>query len=93
VGDGGVRALHVEIRAESDLYGLLAFLRALEGPEKLIRVERLDVSRSLAAGEVEGVEPLSISASIIGYAVPDNAPPADTLAATSTPRTPAGAGR
>jgi hypothetical protein len=80
----GVRTLHVEIRGESDLTGLLAFLQSLEGGEKLIRVERLDVSRSLAAAEEKGIEPLSIAASIVGFAIPDPSAPVETA-----PRTPA----
>jgi hypothetical protein len=67
----GVRALRVEVRAESDLTGVLAFLQSLEGGEKLLRVDRLDVSRSLAAAEVKGLEPLAITAAIVGYAIPD----------------------
>src|SRR5581483_3969510 len=42
---GGVRSLHVEIRAESDLQGALMFLQALELGDKLIRIDRLDISR------------------------------------------------
>lgn len=86
VGESGVRALHVEIRAESDLYGILSFLRALESTEKLLRVERIDISRSLALTEDEGIEPLAISASIVGYAVPDGGLAADTIVAPSTRR-------
>ena len=43
--NGGVRTLHVEIRAESDLNGTLKFLQALERGDKLIRIDRLDISR------------------------------------------------
>lgn len=86
IGEGGVRALHVEIRAESDLWGILGFLRALEGAEKLLRVERLDISRSMGAEDDEGVEPLAISASIVGYAVPDVGAAPDTVTAPSTRR-------
>ena len=93
IGEGGVRALHVEIRAESDLYGILNFLRALEGAEKLLRVERLDISRALGTTEEdEGIEPLSISASIVGYAVPDGGASPDTVIAPSA-RRPAGGAR
>ena len=90
--DNGVRTLRVEIRAESDLTGLLAFLQSVEGGEKLLSVERLDVSRSLAAPEVPGVEPISIAASIVGFAIPDPAaaPPAP---AVQPPRAPGAGGR
>jgi hypothetical protein len=79
----GVRALHVEIRGETDVTGLITFLESLETGEKLLRVDRLDVSRSLAGGPVKGVEPLAISAAIIGYAIPDPSAPAE-----NPPRTP-----
>jgi hypothetical protein len=68
---GGVRTLRVDIRAESDITGVLVFLQSLESGEKLLRVERLDISRSLAAPEAQGLEPLSIAASIVGFAIPD----------------------
>jgi len=87
----GVRTLRVEIRAESDITGLLAFLESIENGEKLLKVERLDVSRSLAAAEVKGVEPIAISAAIAGYALGDpnvpDTPPARgaKLPASSAP--------
>ncbi len=69
----GIRTLRVEIRGESDIRGLLEFLKALESGEKLLRVDRLDISRSMAAAEVEGVEPLAVAATIVGFAIPDSA--------------------
>jgi hypothetical protein len=69
----GIRSLRVEIRGESDLRGILNFLQTLEDGEKLLRVDRLDVSRSAAGSDVEGVEPLSVSAAIVGFAIPDSA--------------------
>jgi hypothetical protein len=74
----GIRQLRVEIRGESDLRGILTFLQSLESGEKLLRVDRVDVSRSAAEGAVEGVEPLSVAATIVGFAIPDpTAPPPD----------------
>lgn len=64
----GVRTLRVEIRAESDLNGTLKFLQALERGSKLVRVDRLDISRS-ARGQDEDFEALAISATIAGFAV------------------------
>ena len=55
-GDG-VRTLRVEIRAESDLLGTLMFLQALERGEKLVRVDRLDISKS-ARGDEKDAETL-----------------------------------
>ena len=67
----GVRTLRVDIRGESDLLGALTFLQALERGEKLVRVDRLDISRS-ARGEDEEVETLTIAATISGFAVNDS---------------------
>jgi hypothetical protein len=69
--NGGVRRLRVEIRAESDLQGVLSFITALERGEKLVRVERLDISRVLSVGTEDGIEPVSIAATIVGFALPD----------------------
>lgn len=67
----GVRTLRVEIRAESDLLGTLMFLQALERGEKLVRIERLDITRSARAGDSD-MEVLSIAATISGFAVTDS---------------------
>jgi hypothetical protein len=67
----GVRNLRVEIRAESDLLGTLLFLQALERGEKLVRIDRLDITRSARAGDSD-MEVLSIAATISGFAVPDS---------------------
>ncbi len=73
VSEAGVRTLHVALRAESDIEGLLRFLRALESGNKLIVVERLDVSVASNAFGESGVEPLAISATITGFALPEAA--------------------
>jgi len=65
----GVRTLRVEIRAESDLQGTLKFLQALERGDKLIRIDRLDISR--VPRDDKGVETLAIAATIAGFAVND----------------------
>jgi hypothetical protein len=69
--DGGVRALHVEIRGESDLRGILEFVTTLEKGAKFIRVQRLDVASQPGRSDQPGAETLSLSASIVGYAIPD----------------------
>ncbi len=69
--DGGVRALHVEIRGESDLRGILAFVKTLESGSKFIRVQRLDISTQPGRSDQPGTETLALSASIIGYAIPE----------------------
>ena len=70
-GDGGVRTLRVEIRAESDLLGTLMFLQALENGDKLIRIDRLDISR--VPRDDQDTETLAIAATIAGFAVSDGA--------------------
>jgi hypothetical protein len=66
----GVRTLKVEIRAESDLQGILTFLQALETGGKLVRVERLDLSRQPNRSDEGGAETLALAATITGFAIP-----------------------
>ena len=75
VASSGLRTLQVEIRAESDLEGFLGFLQALEHGERLVRVERLTIARPGDADADEGdVEVLTLSATVLGYALaPDSA--------------------
>ncbi len=68
----GVRTLRVEIRAESDLLGTLMFLQALERGDKLVRVDRLDISRSRARRREGRAKTLSIAATISGFAVSES---------------------
>lgn len=68
--DGGVRTLHVEVRAESDLQGILEFLQALENGGKLVRVDRVDISRQPSRSDENGAETLALSATIAGFAIP-----------------------
>ena len=79
--DGGVRALHVEVRAESDLRGILAFVKALETGDKFLRVQRLDISVQPGRADQPGTETLALSASIVGYAIPDPGAAAGTAPA------------
>lgn len=69
---GGVRTLRVEIHAESDLRGTLSFLQALERGNKLIRIDRLDISRAPRADDKE-LETLSIAATVSGFAIGESA--------------------
>ncbi|MEO6877312.1 MAG: type II secretion system protein GspM [Gemmatimonadaceae bacterium] len=71
----GVRTLRVEIRAESDLHGVMQFLQLLENGGKLVRIDRLDISR-LAGADDAGAETLTIAATISGFAVGDATPAA-----------------
>ncbi|HEX4683280.1 MAG TPA: GspMb/PilO family protein, partial [Gemmatimonadaceae bacterium] len=80
----GLRTLHVEVRAESDLNGTLAFLQALERGQKLVRIDRLDISHSPRASEKDG-ETLAIVATISGFALVESATPSNTVPAASAP--------
>jgi hypothetical protein len=72
----GVRTLHVDVRAQTDFRGLLTFLDALDHGDKLVRVERLDVSRGVAGAGDENVEVLTVTATVAAYALGDEeAPP------------------
>lgn len=67
-GADGVRALRVDIRAESDLLGTLMFLQALERGDKLVRIDRLDISRTRVS-EGEEIETLTLAATVSGFAI------------------------
>ncbi len=78
----GIRTLRVEIRAESDLRGIVTFLQNLEGGGKLVRVDRLEISRVPGLEEKNGFETLSVAATIAGFAF--GVPSTDSAAKTST---------
>ena len=80
----GVRTLHVEIRAESDLLGVLKFIHALEHGDKLVRIDRLDISRSPRSDEKD-VETLSVAATISGFAVADAPSSAPSVPGAAAP--------
>jgi hypothetical protein len=79
----GVRTLHVEIRGESDLRGILSFLDGLEHGDKLVRIERLDISRGLSGVGNEKAETLTLNATISGYAMGNLNAPASPAARIS----------
>ena len=87
--DGGVRTLHVEIRGESDLRGILEFLKSLETGSKFIRVQRLDISTQPGRSDQPGTENLALSASIVGYAIPDQPAPVVPVKVAPASRGPA----
>ncbi len=68
----GVRALRVELRAETDFQGILDFLDAIERGERLVTIERLDIAKTLRAGD-EDRETLSVTATVVGYSLPGGA--------------------
>lgn len=80
---GGVRTLRVEMRAESDLRGVLAMLHALETGQKLVRIDRLDISRMTKAASKDGTETLAVSATIVAFALGSISPAAIPAGATA----------
>jgi hypothetical protein len=64
----GIRTLRVEVRAESDIQGITTFLHNLEAGQKLVRVDRLEISRVPGLEDKNGFETLSIAATIAGFA-------------------------
>ena len=64
----GIRTLRVEVRAESDIEGIATFLHNLESGQKLVRVDRLEISRVPGLEDKNGYETLSIAATIAGFA-------------------------
>lgn len=84
----GIRTLRSDIRGESDLRGILTFLRALETGDKLVRVERLDLSRLPNASEDDETETLSMAATIIGFALPSDRAAGDPMRKTTAAASP-----
>jgi hypothetical protein len=70
LGKDGVRALQVDIHGQSDLRGTMRFLQALQRGSKLIRVDKLDVSRAAGSSD-DPMETLTITATISGFALAD----------------------
>jgi type II secretion system (T2SS) protein M len=68
VSPEGIRTLRVEIRAESDIQGIVKFLQTLEGGSKLVRVDRLEISRTPGLEDKNGFETLGVAATISGFA-------------------------
>jgi hypothetical protein len=82
LGRDDLRPIRVQLRAETDFRGMLDFLDALERGNKVVTVESLDIAKTLRAGDEER-ETLSISATVLAYALPRPAIPAP---ADSAPR-------
>lgn len=69
VDGNGVRTLTVEVQGETDLQGLLGFLESIERNDKLMRVDRLRVTRPIAKPDADGVQAIQIAATIAGFAI------------------------
>ena len=72
----GIRNLRVEVRAESDIQGVTTFIHNLETGNKLVRVDRLEISRVPGLEDKNGFETLSIAATVTGFAFAPAAPEA-----------------
>lgn len=64
----GIRTLRVEVRGESDIQGITTFIHNLEAGNKLVRVDRLEISRVPGLEDKNGFETLSIGATVSGFA-------------------------
>lgn len=85
VSSAGVRLLRIEVRGESDLEGILTFLNQLETGDKLVRFDKLDISR--AAGrrvDEDGFETLTIAATVSAFAIADVVGKDSTTRVTTT---------
>ncbi|HET9425495.1 MAG TPA: GspMb/PilO family protein [Gemmatimonadaceae bacterium] len=81
----GIRTLRVEVRAESDIQGITTFLHNLESGQKLVRVDRLEISRVPGLEERNEFETLSIAATIVGFAFEASAPASPAATPLATP--------
>jgi hypothetical protein len=81
----GIRTLRVEVRAESDVQGVTTFIHNLEAGQKLVRVDRLEISRVPGLEDKNGFETLSIAATIVGFAFTPTAPTTPVGAPAATP--------
>jgi hypothetical protein len=70
----GVRILRAELHAESDLRGFLEWLAAIDHGDRLVRVERIEMSKPASIDENKAFETLTMTLVVNGYANGD--PPA-----------------
>jgi hypothetical protein len=71
----GVRTLQITVGLEGDFEGLLGFLRQLEGGQRLVRIDGLNVQMGEAGPDLRaGTEALDITATIRGYSLTDSIP-------------------
>jgi hypothetical protein len=64
---GGITALTVRLRGESDLEGILGFLDALEAGPKLIRIAQLQIDRAAPRAANNNVRVLTFHLTATGY--------------------------
>jgi len=85
----GLLAIRVELSGVGDLQGLLDLFHSLEGGAKLVRLERLDLTRAtqFSVSGASDDEILSMRATVTGYGVDPAAPSVVPAAAPGTART------
>jgi hypothetical protein len=71
----GIRVLRAELHAESDLRGFLEFLSAIDHGDRLVRVERIELSKPASTEENKPFETLTMTLVVNGYADGDPPPP------------------
>ncbi len=72
----GVRQLRVEMRGESDLQGILTFISEIETGSRLIRFDRIDITKAPGSDSyTDGFETLTFAATLTGFAIDQAATP------------------
>jgi hypothetical protein len=96
IGEDGILRIGVEVRAVSDVAGLLAWLRALERGQKLLRVSQLTVLPAAELGSSNpgaGSELLGLTLVAEGFALHEFMLPTAAASADSTRPRPTAASR
>jgi hypothetical protein len=75
VDSTGIRILRAELHAESDLRGFLEWLDAIDHGDRLVRVERIEMSKPASTEENKAFETLTMTLVVNGYANGDPPPP------------------
>ncbi len=67
----GVATTSLNVTGESDLEGLLTFLRSLESGTKLVHIDQLEIESAQRSGGAVGPEVLSFQLTAKGFALPE----------------------
>jgi len=81
----GVRVLRVQITAQSDIQGMIAFLDSVEHGDHLVCVEKMQMAILTSVDTTKGVQELQLTATMDGYQVPSPLDLQGTVAAASAP--------
>jgi hypothetical protein len=88
----GITRVQVDVRAQSDLQGLLSYLRALEQGPKVIQIEHIGIERGqLSLAEAGDTEVLTLSMTVNGFAAPAKSIPAKYTIVGASPMASLGA--